>query len=431
MDLEAISKLGDSLRKEYQALHSNEEHFTALAVDHLQKLDFDFAWAPELLASVSLANPSVPSHRFSDWPIQLYRSQEFYIELLVWTNATAAIHQHSFSGAFKVVQGSSFHALYDFNASEEVNADLVLGDVTCREFEKLSVGDVRPIKAGSAMTHSLYHLDHPSATLVVRTNGHPKFAPQFTLYKNHIAVNQLDLARKGRVNYCGWVLDTLMSVDEQKTYDVLGNLFQEISVSEAVVVILAHRKKLFREDIVKEPDFLVDNGIAQPVAEAVVNALEELNGIDELTEMRNLTSDPELRYFLALLINVPDQHSILAQLQTAYPDDDPLDTFAGLLVRVCDERTEFAKRMLSNAASMMGGTRQLDFSNSLFSCLPEGIEKRDRKSFFRHALGVNANVKDNVSQAGNENCKDSNAAHRWRESIDQFASLHQLKRIVN
>ena len=41
-----------------------------------------------------------PDNRFSNFPITVYNCPEFYIELLVWTTGTTAIHQHAFSGAF-------------------------------------------------------------------------------------------------------------------------------------------------------------------------------------------------------------------------------------------------------------------------------------------------------------------------------------------
>jgi hypothetical protein len=45
--------------------------------------------------------------------------------------------------------------------------------------ELLNVGDVQEIQAGRQYIHSLFHLDQPSATIVIRTEKSPLYLPQF------------------------------------------------------------------------------------------------------------------------------------------------------------------------------------------------------------------------------------------------------------
>ena len=94
-------------------------------------------------------------------------------------DATASIHQHAFSGAFRVVTGSSLHSEYEFVEQARVSQLLLLGEVRTQRLEALTRGDVRRITSGRAgLVHSLFHLDQPSVTLVIRTYGEPWAQPQ-------------------------------------------------------------------------------------------------------------------------------------------------------------------------------------------------------------------------------------------------------------
>jgi hypothetical protein len=54
----------------------------------------------------------------------VYAGRRFYVEVVFWAEGTTAIHQHSFSGAFQVLVGSSIHTLYGFERGEAVAREL-------------------------------------------------------------------------------------------------------------------------------------------------------------------------------------------------------------------------------------------------------------------------------------------------------------------
>jgi hypothetical protein len=97
-----------------------------------------------------------PQRLFGNPPLTLWRSREFFVSALFWFDGTTSVHQHAFSGAFRVLVGGSIHAPYKFSRAEEVTHRLILGDLQLDSPEPLPVGDVRTIEPGSAFIHGLY-----------------------------------------------------------------------------------------------------------------------------------------------------------------------------------------------------------------------------------------------------------------------------------
>src|SRR5262249_6236027 len=129
-----------------------------------------------------------PETGFSNLPVTVYRGDAFHLELLVWTRASTSVHQHGFSGAFRVVTGSSLHSNYRFIERQRINSHLLIGDIEMTSMQLLNVGDVVPISAGrEGLVHSLFHLDEPSVTLVARTGWEPESAPQYDLIQPRFA----------------------------------------------------------------------------------------------------------------------------------------------------------------------------------------------------------------------------------------------------
>ena len=108
-----------------------------------------------------------------------YEHPRFYIQILFWLDGTTAIHQHEFSGAFHVMHGSSIHADFEFVNAQSVTSHCRVGDVRMKKIELLETGRTVPIISGRRSIHSLFHLDTPSVTVVVRTQNDPGTGPQF------------------------------------------------------------------------------------------------------------------------------------------------------------------------------------------------------------------------------------------------------------
>src|SRR5258708_4751215 len=127
------------------------------------------------------------SAKFGQPPVTVYSGRDFRIEVLFWVQGIPAIHQHSFSGAFHVMHGSSLQCLWEFEPSEQLAMRLALGRVSLKKAELLRKGDSRTIIAGKQLIHSTFHLDRPSLTVVVRTLGEANKQPQYSYLPPTIA----------------------------------------------------------------------------------------------------------------------------------------------------------------------------------------------------------------------------------------------------
>src|SRR5215204_1446892 len=192
--MELFQKLGAEIEEAWREQNYNEEIFPALAAEALRRAELPSKVSAWDVVEWTLKQPELPPQKdpkanFGDPPITVFCGSRFFIDVYFWLDGTTDIHQHSFCGAFQVLLGSSIHSWYEFDRSESVNAFIEIGEMRLKVCELLKVGDVHEILAGRRYIHSLFHLDQPSVTIVVRNNRVPQHLPQFSYYKPSIAMD--------------------------------------------------------------------------------------------------------------------------------------------------------------------------------------------------------------------------------------------------
>src|SRR5262245_45941087 len=120
---------------------------------------------------------------FGEPPITLFCGPRFHIDLYFWLDGVTSVHEHGFCGAFQVFLGSSIHSQFNFEKDQTINAHFSTGQINLREVELLREGDIRRILPGSQYIHSLFHLDRPSATVIIRTYKTPDRQPQYEYHR--------------------------------------------------------------------------------------------------------------------------------------------------------------------------------------------------------------------------------------------------------
>ena len=250
----------------------------------------------------------------------------FYIQILFWMDGTTDIHQHGFSGAFHVMSGSSIHTEYNFEEACAVTAQMRIGDLSMKQIELLETGRTVPIASGQDCIHSLFHLDSPSVTVVVRTQNDPSAGPQFNYLPPHVAIDpHFADSLTMRRNQLLYILETLdhpdyallvrkmvVNLDFERGFytlrDAMGRLL-ELGEWESVLAT-------FQE---KHGDLA--NGVGATLAESLRR--------ESIADMRSHYEDPDLRFFLALLMNVSARADILSLISARYPDQSPTETILG------------------------------------------------------------------------------------------------------
>ena len=192
--MELFNNLGAEIEVLWRDKDYDERVFPEIAAEALKKANLTTKVSAWEVIEWTLQQTFLPEQRdlkgnFGDPPITLYNSPRFHIDVYFWLEGTTSIHQHSFCGAFQVLMGSSIHSWYEFERSETVNTFTEIGNMNLKLCELLSVGDVQAIQAGKQYIHGLFHLEQPSATIVVRTHKSPMYLPQFSYHKPFLAID--------------------------------------------------------------------------------------------------------------------------------------------------------------------------------------------------------------------------------------------------
>ena len=259
---------------------------------------------------------------FGQPELVVYDDPRFYIQVLFWLEGTTDIHQHEFSGAFHVLQGSSIHSRFAFENAQSVSAHLRVGHLRMKDTAWLQTGSTVPIVSGRDHIHSLFHLDTPSLSVVVRTHTDPGTGPQFTYLPPHLAVDPfyhdaltnrrkqlLDaLEKTGDPAYPALILEMIGLLDFERGFFILQNGMSYLRALDKWEESL----RAFEE----KHDRL--RGFVAPTLDEIVRR-------DTLVELRRTVTDLEHRFFLALLLNVPSRDNILRLVAQRFAGP-PIDT---------------------------------------------------------------------------------------------------------
>jgi hypothetical protein len=271
-----------------------------------------------------------------------FNDQRFYIQILFWLEGTTDIHQHEFSGAFHVMQGSSIHAEFDFENARSITPHLRVGDLRMKQIELLETGRTVSITSGRECIHSLFHLDTPSVTVVVRTHHDPGTGPQYNYLPPHLAIDPLhtDALTQRRKQLLG-VLETL---DHPRYTTFVREMVESLDFERGFSLL--HQTMEHLQDLGEwEPVLAAFQERHGELAKGVPATLAESLRRDTISRMRYHIDDPEHRFFLALLMNVPTRGDILAFIRERFPDQSPVETILGWAEELI-EPTDFGLTLL-------------------------------------------------------------------------------------
>ncbi len=276
--------------------------------------------------------PSQSASGFGQPELIVFEHPRFYIQILFWLDGTTDIHQHEFSGAFHVMEGSSVHSHFAFRNPEPITAHFRLGDLELIDTRLLETGSTVPLVSGGACIHSLFHLDMPSVTVVIRTQSDPGTGPQFTYLPPHVALDPvhddaLTMRRKQ-------LLDALERLGDPGYPELVLSMVDELDFERGFFILqngMPHLRGLDAWDEVWEA-FETKHGI---LAKKILPTLEEIVRRDGISSLRGSIEWVEHRFFLALLLNVPGRAEIL-ELVTQRVSGDPIEA----ILRWAEELTD-------------------------------------------------------------------------------------------
>ncbi len=307
-----FTALGRDVRERWKAANFSLASFPGIACSVLEaRRPADHVDVASLVRDFLLCDeqPFQTQSGFGEPELIVYDDPRFYIQILFWLDGTTDIHQHQFSGAFHVLAGSSIHSRFKFENSQPISAHLCVGELLAIDTRLLPTGATEPIISGGGYIHSLFHLDTPSATVVVRTHNDPGSGLQFTYLPPHLALDPLHqdalTARRKQL------LDMLEKTEDAAYEELVSEMIADLDFERGFFILQNGMGYLRRLGCWEEmlSVFQLKHGA---LADGVAPTLEEIVRRDGLVAMRGSVADPEHRFFLALLLNVPHAQDILA-----------------------------------------------------------------------------------------------------------------------
>ena len=354
--MNVFKEIGDEIEAAWRRNDYDEAMFPTLAADALNRANIPSRTSVWSVVEWCLDQIELPRQRdvhasFGDPPVTVYSGPRFHIDIYFWFEGTTAIHQHGFCGAFQVMHGSSIHSWYEFKLGRSVNTFAEVGEMSLKKCELLQVGDVQQILGGRAYIHSLFHLDQPSATIVIRTDRSPLELPQYSYYKPNLAIDPFfeqetitkktqlaaALIRAKNPNADRIIGNWLADCDFQTTFNLLQSLRHLLRSNQIDELFrLAEPESRFEKYLkIAEENHGVD--VFRPV-------FRHQEMLDDILKRRALATEPDLRFFLALLLNIEGRELIFDLLKQRFPGSEPIDKVLDLVFELANSRIAGTER---------------------------------------------------------------------------------------
>jgi hypothetical protein len=321
--MQPFDVLGSTIETAWRAKSYDELAFPSIAARALSEARIHEALCGDDVLRDLLGNDSMPQQEdidanFGEPPITVYHGRRFQVQVLFWLNGSTAVHDHGFSGAFQVFEGSSVQSRYEFHRRERISSRMWIGDVRVQGAELLSRGDV--VEIDEDLIHSVFHLAAPSATIVVRTYDDPDRSPQYEYFPPSLAVDPFHketlvtrwcqmlelMIRTDHRDYQACAADIIARTDMHTCYEVLKQAHRQIGDLRRVAPLVDAAQQRHGS-----------------VALEIAASLRQQRFRHKLFRLRSEVRDPERRFFLAALQNLPDRDSIYALVRRHYPDIEP------------------------------------------------------------------------------------------------------------
>ena len=337
--MQLFQELGELIEGRWRDENYSEQVFPELAAQALTESNLPAQVDPwEIIrwvqGAATLPDQKDAEGRFGDPPITLYAGPRFYVDVYFWLDGTTSIHQHAFTGAFQVLLGSSIHSRYSFNQKKFINEHFSVGELHLEDVQLLQKKDVRLIRPGRNFIHSLFHLDRPSATITIRTEHTPSAALQWDYRKPNFATNPF--YRNQMMSKKLQTIGLLLGMKHKDADQMIGDLICSSDFHTAYFALEAffHSVKNNQMDSLFGLSTGDDRftallerarGAHGELVELIPPVLEEQVRQQNIIQRRSTITSDEHRFFLALLLNVPDREKVLELVKQRFPETDPVE----------------------------------------------------------------------------------------------------------
>lgn len=198
-----------------------------------------------------------------------------------------------------------------------------MGSLRLHDVSLLKVGSVEPITAGADLIHSVFHLDCPSVSLVVRTHLDADRQPQYSYRPPCVAINPFHADQ--RVVRRLQMLRHLDAVKDARFGEMVAEMLAATRDLYTTYRVLEFLKCEVRYDSLFQSWLEVARNRHGEIVDRMDAAVGRHNRAKLLVARRALVRDPDQRFLLALLMNLRSQAEILRLVEQRCPGRDPKD----------------------------------------------------------------------------------------------------------
>ncbi len=329
--LKQLNELGRAIDEAWRAAGHRDEELASIAESELHRRVVEVS--TEELISELMMSDELPlqtldrGDSFGEPPFSVYESDDLVVQILFWFDGSVVIHEHAFTGAFQVLAGGSLHTTFSFEEEHIYSPRLKVGRLCQLAVERLTRGDVRPILPQGGTLHRLFHVEHPSISLVVRSRGLTALRPQLTALAPGLAI---DTFHRPPITMRRRML-ALRLLDAGAPHGLEGVLKEiertDVWAATSLVLRLGSRPGEERRAAIDRLTSV--HGGRLSIAEEVMSRARV---IGNLAARRAKVRQLDQRYLLALLLNAPDRASYLklAASQAADPIEWTVTTLRAL-----------------------------------------------------------------------------------------------------
>jgi hypothetical protein len=159
----------------WEQVQFDEEKFPEICFNALANpTDYNMDEILEFTNLKELPRQSYPNDEFGEVPFTVFRHEKFFIDIYIWNIHNTSIHDHNFTGAFKLLNGQSKKLNFEFIVEQEITQNFFKGELKSFGTQDFNCGDREIILPYDKYIHKISHLTNPSVTLLIRTNGAPR-----------------------------------------------------------------------------------------------------------------------------------------------------------------------------------------------------------------------------------------------------------------
>lgn len=134
-------------------------------------------------------------NQFGYFNITLSQNDYFNIQLYIMNDIDTEVHDHGFTGAFKLLTGKTIHKTYTFDESKRLEQGITEGKCLEENTNKYSPGDFKIID--KKMIHQILRIEKVNITLIVTSFSKKSPNTQNGYYlPPHLSLKNLELTRE-------------------------------------------------------------------------------------------------------------------------------------------------------------------------------------------------------------------------------------------